>query len=480
MSTPHSSDLLTFQVRPLDEWASARNISLPLATLKGSIVGIDASHYLSLHLRNHTTREPLLVALGGFPFALKSNIERELQTFKNLGIGCVFVFNGLDFGSKDDRPHIHPESVRAFEQAWEFYDQQQADQVVDAFSGAGTPRPESLYRFLQRILYQNGVEFIQAPYSAVAQLSYLYKGDNPLIDAVFGPSEAFLFDVDKLITRTDTDYTQFFWIAKQTCQDELGRLSNEQFFEFCLLLGSSFLRIFPPFDNPAFPGKVNIRDALAMFNGSGRNALSLCAQFDEDRRVQDLQYAERYKRAFMTVKHHAFIDIEGKVCLMDQENTPSDMHELIGQHLPEELHFYISKGILGSDIPNFLTSGDLQVPLPLGVEDTEVYRQLAGESLIPIKTQAIRLLSNSLHRFYQTKVINVRTWYDEKADRPINLKGLPSVRETIQSWKLSGNQLPAEIKKLQVGAVLLRNLSNVAGILRAVPIRRSELEGLGV
>ena len=167
--------------------------------------------------------------------------------------------------------------------------------------------------------------------------------------------------------------------------------------------------------------------------------------------MQDLQYADLYKRAFMTVKHHAFIGVDGKICLMDQENTPSDMHELIGQRLPEELYFYISKGVLGPDVPNFLTSGDLQVPLPLGVEDTEIYRQLAGGWLIPIKSQAIRLLSNSLHRFYQTKVINVRTWYDEKADRPINLKGLPSVRETVQAWKLSSAQFPEETKKLQVG-----------------------------
>lgn len=134
------------------------------------MVGIDASHYLNQHLRSHTTREPLLVALGGFPFALKSNIERDLQAFRDLGIGCVFVFNGLEFGNREERPRIHPESVRAFEKAWEFYDRKQADQVVDAFSGAGTSQPESLYRFLQRILHQNGVDFIQAPYSAAAQV----------------------------------------------------------------------------------------------------------------------------------------------------------------------------------------------------------------------------------------------------------------------------------------------------------------------
>jgi len=177
--------------------------------LKGAVIGIDASHYINQHLLNQSTREALLGALGGFPFALRANIEKELQTFKNLGVGCVFVFNGLEFGKKEQR--AQPASQSSFEQAWNLYDQQQADQVVDAFSSAGmgslysppsdylvtglaslhrlhrnlsnlsttadtanppgTPPPETLFKFLQRILAQNGVEFLVAPYSAAAQVS---------------------------------------------------------------------------------------------------------------------------------------------------------------------------------------------------------------------------------------------------------------------------------------------------------------------
>lgn len=295
-----------------------------------------------------------------------------------------------------------------------------------------------------------------APYSAAAQLAYLEKGPQQLIDAVFGSSDILLFDVEKLITRIDLESSQFFWITKQACQDDLGRLSSEQFLDFGLLLGSSFLRTFPPFENPAYPGKtLNIRDALAMFNGAGRSALTLCAQFEEDRRVQELQYLDRYKRAYMTVKHHVFIDIDGKVGPMDQEHAPSDMHELIGQRLPEELYFYLSKGVLGPNIPNYLTSGEVVVPLPLGVEDSEIYRHLTSDLLTPIRTQAICLLSNSLHRFYQTKVINVRTWFDDSTDRSINLKTLPSVKETVQSWKIKSEQLPEGLKKLQVRSPVL-------------------------
>ncbi|KAF7530657.1 hypothetical protein PCG10_000166 [Penicillium crustosum] len=435
-------------IRPLDEWVIGRTQSLPLSALKGAVVGIDASHYINQHLVNQSTREALLGALGGFPFALRTNIEKELQTFKNLGVATIFVFNGLDFGKKEHR--TQPAASRSFEQAWELYDQQQADQVVDAFSSAGTPPPETLFKFLQRILAQNGVEFIVAPYSAAAQLSYLARGSNPVVDAVFAPSEALLFDLDKLVTRIDTEPAQFFWITKQTCQEELGRLSNEQFLDFCLLLGSPFLRSFPLFENPAYPGKSpTIRDALPMFNAAGRSALTLCAQFEEDRRMQELQYADLYKRAYMIVKHHVYIDVEGRVGPMDPENTSSDMHELIGQRLPEELYFYLSKGIIGADVPNFLTTGEVRISLPLGTEDTEIYRQLVGEILTPVRTQSICLLANSLHRFYQTKAIRIRPWFDENSERSISLKGIPSVKDTIHPWKIHGEQFPESIKKLQ-------------------------------
>lgn len=234
-------------------------------------------------------------------------------------------------------------------------------------------------------------------------------------------------------------------------------MSNEQFLDFCLVLGSTFLPIFPIFENPLNPGKgAIVRDAIPMFNIAGRSALTLCAQFEEDRRMQELQYTDRYKRALMTVKHHVYIDVDGRVGPLDPENVSSDMHELIGQRLPEELYFYLSKGVLGPDVPNYLTSGEVSVSLPLGVEDTEIYRQVAGSTLTPVRTQAMLLLSHSLHRFYQTKDITVRTWYEENPQSKINLKTLPSVKETIQAWKIRTAQLPEDLKKLQVGAFTAR------------------------
>lgn len=283
------------------------------------------------------------------------------------------------------------------------------------------------------------------------QLAYLNSGSAPVVDAVYGPSEALMFDLDKLVTKIETEPAQAFFITRHTCQEELGRLTPDQFLDFCLLLGSPFLRPCPLFENPGFPGKIpSVRDALPMFNAAGRSALTLCAQYESDPRMHESQYKDRYMQAWMIVKHHIYMDVDGRVSPLNPRSYPSDMHELIGQRLPEELYFYLSKGVLGPDVPNYLTSGEVRIALPLGAEDTEVYRQLVADSLTPLRTQSICLLANSLHRFYQTKVIHIRPWFDENSERRlINLKSLPSVKESIQSWKIPSEKLPESIQKLQ-------------------------------
>lgn len=253
------------------------------------------------------------------------------------------------------------------------------------------------------------------------------------------------------MTKIEIEPAQAFFLHKQTCQEELGRLTSDQFLDFCLLLGSPFLRPCPLFENPGFPGKLpSVRDALPMFNAAGRSAMTLCAQFDSDPRMREYQYTDRYMQAWMIVKHHIYMDVNGRVSPLNPRTYPSDMHELIGQRLPEELYFYLSKGVLGPDVPNYLTSGEVRIPLPMGAEDTEVYRQLVADTLTPLRTHSIGLLANSLHRFYQTKVIHIRPWFDENSEeRVINLKTIPSVKESIQSWKLAREKLPESVQELQ-------------------------------
>ncbi|KAI5304533.1 hypothetical protein KEM55_000030 [Ascosphaera atra] len=127
-------------IRYFDDWATARSQSLPLTVLSNSAIGIDASFYLDLHLNRYSSKEPLLPALGGFPFSLKANIERELRVLHDNGVSPVFVFKGLE--TECERQEVQRletpvESARAIEHAWELYAKGDAVQVVEVFSSAG-------------------------------------------------------------------------------------------------------------------------------------------------------------------------------------------------------------------------------------------------------------------------------------------------------------------------------------------------------
>lgn len=107
-------------------------------TFEDTIIGFDAEDYLESILTNTSTREPLLPALGGLPFALQHHVDSDLQHFETVGIKPYFIFNGLDTTCRD-RKSILNESQRAsktLHDAWTVYDQGRGDDAVLAFGKA--------------------------------------------------------------------------------------------------------------------------------------------------------------------------------------------------------------------------------------------------------------------------------------------------------------------------------------------------------
>lgn len=266
-----------------------------------------------------------------------------------------------------------------------------------------------------------------------------------------GSADCFLFNVDKIITNFDTENETFTWLSKAVCQEKLNNVSDDLFRDALLLLGSQYLPAFPTLDRGINSKKTNIGDALAALNAAGRSVVQLCHQFRDDPRIQQLQYADRYKKGIMTLKHHVVLETGGKAQPMDVDHAPGDVHEFVGQRLPEELYYYVSKGVIGAQTPNWLTSSEILLSLPGGCADTDVYRRLMRDQLNPLRTQSLVLLSNSLNRYYQTKAVSLKMWYDnDTADRTINIKELPSVKARISGWKVHADNFPAAIRSTEV------------------------------
>jgi hypothetical protein len=264
-----------------------------------------------------------------------------------------------------------------------------------------------------------------------------------------GYDDLLLFDVDKIITKFDFERSEFTWLNRKVCQEELGRTTSDKLIDGCLLLGSPFLPTFPPLEqrgNKPF----SIQESIGMLSTLGGSVTGVCNHYHDNEKVNQLKYLDRYKRAIMSLRHHVILAVDGKVGPMNPDNAPSDVHDLIGQRLPEELYFYISKGILGPQIPNWLTSGEIQILPPFGLGDDQDYRRFMRDQLTPIRTQALCLFSDFLHRFYHRKVIKLHLWFDPSGDSAINLKDMPPLKDTLNTWYIKQDALQKVGSKTKV------------------------------
>ncbi|KAI9796098.1 MAG: hypothetical protein M1833_006520 [Piccolia ochrophora] len=445
-------------IRTFDDWAATRTQTYPLSVLKDLVVGIEAAYYLSKFL--NAGLDPLLVATGGEPLASKKAIEEDLDKLMSFDVTPLFVFSGMDTVKKPGATGDLAETARFTAQArgWELCKQHDdtADpdrdfsrEVAEAFRDSGPIKVERLFKFFQKILYDKGIDFIVAPYSAWAQLAYLEDSPKQYIDTIMGGSETFLFEVDKVITNIDVKNAQFSWISKRMCQEELGKVSGDMFVDACMLSGTSFLPTFPPLENSTNERKTfTIRDTVNMMFTLGKSVTAVCTHYQDEARVQQLDYLDRYQRGRLAVKHHVVLTDDGKVEPLDVDHAPWDVHEFIGQRLPEELYFYLSKGIISPRVLNWLTSGEMTETPPLDNGESAEYRELIQKQLSELRTQALALLSQPLSRFYQRKDVTVHYWFDSGLEKALSHKDLvPRPRDIVADWNVRQKALDEQRKK---------------------------------
>lgn len=97
---------------------------------------MDANYYLETWL-SPPHKEALLSALGGFPLASEASIVQNLQDLQAAGLKPHFVFDGLDFGIKDDPFAQSIASARANAVAFDVYERDLAAEAADRFMSSG-------------------------------------------------------------------------------------------------------------------------------------------------------------------------------------------------------------------------------------------------------------------------------------------------------------------------------------------------------
>jgi len=248
----------------------------------------------------------------------------------------------------------------------------------------------------------------------------------------------------------------FKWIKRGKCVADLRKtvsgvdIADEVFVDACILAGTHFLPTLPSIEASSRHKQSRLNQAIEMVMSQGRSGISVVLNGQEDPRFKQTNYVDRYRRARLAVRHHPVLTVEGKVEPLVSGQLPNDPHEFVGQRLPDEVLFYMSRGLINSRILTWRATSEIVEAPPMDGGDSLEYQALVSTKLTPLRTTAINLLSSSLHNWYQHKDIALKCWFQVDQSTTVSMKGLPEFRKSVDTWNVKEATFKDVISKYQV------------------------------
>lgn len=309
------------------------------------------------------------------------------------------------------------------------------------------------------------------------QLIYLQRHPKSYIHAIFGPTETLLYPgVDKLITSVDlsTSSPTFTYMSKRAILPDLG-LTEEQFLDTGILAGCDHS---PPFIPIAAETTLKATVDMVKYYKTGHLTVSA---FAEHPGVKHFGYIEHFARTRSMIKFSLIITSEGTVQPLPvavpnvssngpphqitASDVPSDLHEIFTNRLPDEVYFYLSRGLLSPQPLIWLTSGQILEPPPLDNGETNEYRRFVKEVVTDGQTgpraTAIALISNVANSFWSSRRVAGYFWFDP----PMNAQNGPNnhkfinhnspqtsqLADRVSGWLVPYGLVEEELRRQNVG-----------------------------
>lgn len=420
-------------IRGLEEHLKDRSHlvhELPLAALRDSRLGIDASSYVEGLLKENSTREPFVSGIGGAPLTLADTLHFHLKVLESYSIKPVFVFNGLQprgtSGQQRERRSAALASkltIRAA--AWEHFENGDEAEAAEAFAKSNSLDAGDAWRTVQRVYKQRNVEHMAAPYLAAAQLIYLEKHDKSYIHAVFGPTELLLYDhIDRLIIGVNWSAQAFSFVSKREILHDLG-LSHDQFLGLGLLAGCDYAPTFPAFSQPHAPD-YNFRNVVQVLQNFKSAPAAIHYYLESMTHLKSTNVQDQFAQARALVKYPLVLTAnQGRVLPLplalsytSAGEIPHDLHDVFSHRLPDELYFQFWRGLFSATVLDALVNEVWVDELPLDGGESDDYKRFLREVLSEHpqgpKAVALGLLSSVLNPQYWNKRTVV-------SDRQVNL-----------------------------------------------------------
>ena len=309
------------------------------------------------------------------------------------------------------------------------------------------------------------------------QLIYLQRHPKSYIHAIYGPTDTLLYPgVDKVITSVDllASNPTFSFVTKRNILSDLG-VTEDQFLDIGILLGFEHSPPFPPtVHEQALKATVD----MVKYYKSGFAAVSALA---DQPHVKQMQYPEHYARTRSMIKYSLILSSEGSVTPLPLAITtppahghqnhhthhptaadiPQDLHEIFTHRLPDEVYFYLSRGLLGPQALVWLTTGQIIENPPLDNGETTEYKRFVKEVITEGQTgpraTALALISSVMNSFWQTKKVVGYFWFEQPApQKPIshNSPQTTQLAERVAGWNVPYAIVEEELRRQNVSAAL--------------------------
>jgi hypothetical protein len=243
----------------------------------------------------------------------------------------------------------------------------------------------------------------------IQQLAYLLNHPNGYIHAIYSSNEALLWPVDKVITSLDFP-SSFTFVDKSRLLADI-RLSSDQFLDLGIIAGCSFHRT-----HPLLVPEYTFRSAIEMIRayGSGIRAMDGCNERDP---VKMGGYRDEFIRTRQAIRHGFIFTTEG-ACLplplatqippgVTAADVPSDIDKIFSPRLPDELYFYMCKGMISPAVIGWLTTGSINETPPLSdSKDYQHYvKNIITESVASPRVLCLAILQDALHAQWKSRQI---------------------------------------------------------------------------
>lgn len=296
---------------------------------------------------------------------------------------------------------------------------------------------------------------------------------------MFAGTDALLYPaLDKLITSLDlsSPTPTFTFVTKRNILADL-QLSEEQFLDAGILAGFDHSQPFPPLLQ-----EQHLKPVIDMVRHykSGFGAVSA---FQDHQGVKQTHYVEQFARTRSMIKFSLILATDGIVVPLPLAlnatappqggsthhtttvaDIPRDLEDIFTSHLPDEVYFYLSRGLIGPQALIWLTSGQIVENPPLDNGETGEYKRFVKEVLTEgtsgPRATALALVSNVLHPSWQQKKVQPWFWFDPQnsmSGKAVSHSSPQTVQlvERVSSWAVTSVVVEEELRRQNVSVLVI-------------------------